>query len=94
MIVKKVHNSHHISVSKQLNLRFGTRILDLNLGTTPRTKGVKGLLLPNPRVISNTVHRGGFSPPRSNVFNVALTTFGQFIDHDVISTPTVRGKTV
>lgn len=57
-----------------------------NLGYYPRTRGKDGSLLPNPRRISNAVFRS-LSSPKSNKFNVAMTHFGQFVDHDVIATP-------
>lgn len=50
-----------------------------------------GKPLPSPRYVSNAVFDGGESPPRSKIFNVALTHFGQFVDHDIISTPTMNG---
>jgi len=59
-----------------------------------------GGYLPNPRDISNILMRKGTSLPRgirtdlprSKLFNVALTTFGQFISHDVSSVPAIRGN--
>ncbi|XP_052064578.1 peroxidase-like protein [Mytilus californianus] len=57
-----------------------------NLGFYPRTRGKDGTPLPGPREISNAVFRSP-SSPRSNKFNVAMTHFGQFIDHDVVATP-------
>ncbi|XP_063399289.1 peroxidase-like protein isoform X2 [Mytilus trossulus] len=58
-----------------------------NLGHIPRILSVTGDPLPSPRLISNNVHGSGVNHPRSQKYTVALTHFGQFIDHDVISTP-------
>lgn len=44
--------------------------------------------LPSARVVSNTVLSG--STPTSATHSTFLTHFGQFIDHDVISTPSMR----
>lgn len=46
--------------------------------------------LPSARVVSNTVLSG--STPTSATHSTFLTHFGQFIDHDVISTPSMRGN--
>ena len=51
-----------------------------------------GGYLPNPRDISNMLMRKGMSLPRSKLFNVALTTFGQLVSHDVSSVPAIRGN--
>ncbi|XP_076095786.1 peroxidase-like protein [Mytilus galloprovincialis] len=61
-----------------------------NIGFVPRIRSVIGSLLPSPRDISNAVLNGGESPPRSRILSVSLTHFGQFIDHDVISTPILK----
>ncbi|CAG2224718.1 PXDN [Mytilus edulis] len=53
-------------------------------------KSVTGLPLPSPRMISNALFNTGTSPPRSTSFTIALTHFGQFIDHDFISTPILK----
>jgi hypothetical protein len=58
-----------------------------------RRTSKRGGHLPNPRDISNIVHNGGQTPKRNCLYNVALTHFGQFIDHDVISTPIKESKT-
>ncbi|XP_052106928.1 peroxidase-like protein isoform X2 [Mytilus californianus] len=60
-----------------------------NTGSVPRIRSVIGPLLPSPRDVSNAVLNGGVSPPRSTIFSVSLTHFGQFVDHDIISTPTL-----
>lgn len=46
--------------------------------------------LPSARVVSNAVLSG--STPTSATHSTFLTHFGQFIDHDVISTPSMRGN--
>ncbi|CAG2214824.1 PXDN [Mytilus edulis] len=61
-----------------------------NLGLLPRIQSITGLQLPSPRMISNALFNTGTSPPRSTSFTIALTHFGQFIDHDFISTPILK----
>lgn len=63
-----------------------------NSGSEPRKNSVRYGSLPNPRDISNTVHKDGTTFARSCLSNVAFTHFGQFIDHDVVSTPTKKSK--
>lgn len=63
-----------------------------NLGLYPRTLGKNGNQLPNPRDISNKIFKSIPSSPKSGKFNVALTHFGQFVDHDVVATPIEIGK--
>lgn len=46
--------------------------------------------LPNVRTISNRLHRGGNSL-RDERFTLLLMQWGQFVDHDITSTPMVRG---
>ncbi|CAC5366251.1 PXDN [Mytilus coruscus] len=64
-----------------------------NLGLLPRIKSVTILPLQSPREISNALFNTGKSPPRSSKFTIASTHFGQFVDHDFISTPILKGKT-
>ncbi|XP_062573135.1 peroxidase-like protein [Saccostrea cucullata] len=56
---------------------------------TPRTRSVTGGILPSARTVSNNVFQylGGGMTPVSAVFSTYLTHHGQFIDHDVIATP-------
>ncbi|XP_063426083.1 peroxidase-like protein [Mytilus trossulus] len=61
-----------------------------NIGSVPRIRSVTGSLLPSPRDISNAVLNGGESPPRSRIFSESFTHFGQFINHDFISTPILK----
>ncbi|CAC5395141.1 PXDN [Mytilus coruscus] len=63
-----------------------------NSGSKPRKNSVRYGSLPNPRDISNTVHKEGTTFARSCLSNVAFTHFGQFVDHDVISTPIKKSK--
>ncbi|XP_071122924.1 peroxidase-like protein [Mytilus edulis] len=58
-----------------------------NFGSVPRIKGKNGEVLKSPRVISNAVLKSEQSAPQSNRFTVALTHFGQFVDHDIVATP-------
>eukprot|EP00105_Crassostrea_gigas_P025286 XP_011445822.1 PREDICTED: peroxidase-like protein [Crassostrea gigas] len=53
----------------------------------PRTKDSNGDPLPSARMVSNLILSG--SNPVSSTFTTFLTHFGQFIDHDVISTPSM-----
>ncbi|XP_063400947.1 peroxidase-like protein [Mytilus trossulus] len=62
-----------------------------NTGSIPRIRSVIAGPLPSPRYISNAIHNGGVSPPRSQIYSVSLTHFGQFVDHDFISTPILKG---
>jgi hypothetical protein len=80
----------HTKLNIFLWLAFG--FLGQNLGLVPRIHSVSGAPLPSPRIISNNVHDEGMNHLRSKLFTVALTHFGQFIDHDVISTPILIGK--
>ncbi|XP_076115704.1 peroxidase-like protein [Mytilus galloprovincialis] len=63
---------------------------EFNLGSIPRRKSITGVPLPSPRDISNALFNTGTSPPRSKRFSIDLTHFGQFIDHDFVSTPILR----
>ena len=65
---------------------------EFNLGYVPRVHSKLGGPLPNPRFISNILYTKGYSLPKSPLYNVALTTFGQFLTHDVSSVPLSRGK--
>lgn len=56
----------------------------------PRTKDSNGDPLPSARMVSNLILSG--SNPVSSTFTTFLTHFGQFIDHDVISTPSMTGR--
>ena len=56
----------------------------------PRTLTYDGQwTLPSARVVSNAVFAG--NTPFSSSHSTFLTHFGQFIDHDVISTPSMKG---
>lgn len=57
----------------------------------PRMKSVLGGYLPGARLISNTMHKSDCCPTFSDHLAVAVMQFGQFIEHDVISTPMVTG---
>lgn len=55
---------------------------------TPRIRtSNKQDLLPSARLVSNALFDG--YTPTSAIHTTFLTHFGQFIDHDVISTPTM-----
>ena len=54
---------------------------------TPRSRGIGGRELPSPRLVSSRVGEGN-TPNSMDVFRtLGLTLFGQFIDHDLTSTP-------
>lgn len=57
----------------------------------PRQIGRAGYPLPSPRMISNIIHKSGHCSLPSRRFTVLAMQFGQFIEHDVISTPIQRG---
>lgn len=60
---------------------------DDNLGH-PRTKGFRKRALPNPRKVSNVVHKNPtFRENRSNRLTLHVMGFGQFLDHDIAITP-------
>ncbi|XP_048780891.1 peroxidase-like protein [Ostrea edulis] len=53
----------------------------------PRTKSKDGHLLPSSRRVSNVVHNNNNQVEVSARFTPYLTHFGQFLDHDISSTP-------
>lgn len=53
---------------------------------------VLGGYLPSPRIVSNVMHKSDCCPQFSDRLAVAVMQFGQFIEHDVISTPMITGK--
>lgn len=76
------------SVFRVINIRWNDyfKVID-----TPRTiSSDRRHYLPSARSVSNTVLAG--STTISIKFSAFLPTLGQFIDHDVISTPAMTGK--
>ena len=59
---------------------------------SPRQYGVSGRLLPNPRLVSNLVHRGIGPEVLQLDVTLFLMQWGQFTDHDVVLTPAFTGK--
>ncbi|XP_076104054.1 peroxidase-like protein isoform X1 [Mytilus galloprovincialis] len=57
----------------------------------PRMHSVLGGYLPSPRIVSNVMHKSDCCPQFSDRLAVAVMQFGQFIEHDVISTPMITG---
>ncbi|KAL4216726.1 heme binding [Mactra antiquata] len=59
---------------------------------TPRMYGVDGAPLPSPRTVSNIIHQPvrGDKQIDSNT-TVMVMAFGQFLSHDIVSTPTSDG---
>ncbi|KAL4219008.1 hypothetical protein ACF0H5_021592 [Mactra antiquata] len=58
----------------------------------PRMYSVDGTMLPSPRTISNIVHRP--TVPRKQDINstVMVMAFGQFLSHDIVSTPSAISR--
>ena len=46
--------------------------------------------LPNPRIISGIVHRD--ETKNTHQFTMMVMQWGQFLDHDITSTPTTRSE--
>ncbi|KAK3609210.1 hypothetical protein CHS0354_035150, partial [Potamilus streckersoni] len=61
---------------------------------TMRATGINGKPLPNPRKVSNVVH-SNTKGVTSNSTTITLITFqfGQFVDHDIITTPLIDDET-
>ena len=60
----------------------------------PRQIGVNGQLLPSPRHISSTVHRGDGAEVLASDLTLMMMVFGQFTDHDFALTPISAGKSI
>ncbi|XP_069139876.1 chorion peroxidase-like isoform X2 [Argopecten irradians] len=58
---------------------------------SPRTRAENGSLLPSPRLISNTLHSSSTSW-KSPSFTIMYMSFGQFLDHDITSTPSMKDE--
>lgn len=57
----------------------------------PRVKSIDGHPLPSARRVSNVVHDSNNQVQVSAHFTPYLTHFGQFLDHDITSTPVMTG---
>ena len=57
--------------------------------STPRSKSVRGSLLPNPRTVSTNIHTSETLPDPK--YTLMLMQWGQLMDHDLTQTPMVRG---
>lgn len=65
---------------------------DISTGfNAPKMLGVDGNKLPSPRTISNIIHRTSVSY-YDNYRTMIVFHYGQLVEHDVILTPTFRGK--
>lgn len=53
--------------------------------------GEDGKLLPNPRVVSNSMKLMEQRRPTTDT-NILWVFFGQFIDHDLVSTVEIKGN--
>ncbi|KAL3854992.1 hypothetical protein ACJMK2_014224 [Sinanodonta woodiana] len=62
--------------------------------SSPRTRTTSGTgTLPNPRTISNVIHANkGTSTTLDNKISLHVFQWGQFLDHDIISTPVFTGN--
>lgn len=81
-----------LKLKKYLMFLFFPKCLSIVIGL-PRTRSVDpSQRLPSARVVSNNVfwRRFGMTPV-SAVFSTFLTHHGQFIDHDIIATPSETG---
>ncbi|XP_071091009.1 myeloperoxidase-like [Haliotis cracherodii] len=58
----------------------------------PRANGRDGNALPNPRLVSRTLHASDEDLPDSASHTHLVMQWGQFIDHDTTSTPIQRGN--
>ncbi|XP_060065975.1 peroxidase-like protein [Ylistrum balloti] len=58
----------------------------------PRQKSVLLHNLPSPRVVSNCVFNAGPNPALSADITSMHMSFGQFLDHDLIFTPVIKGE--
>ncbi|XP_060597409.1 uncharacterized protein LOC132751271 [Ruditapes philippinarum] len=56
----------------------------------PRRFGVLGEELPSARVISNELHKADGQSPRNDKLTMMVMQWGQFIDHEFVSTPVMK----
>ncbi|XP_060597408.1 thyroid peroxidase-like [Ruditapes philippinarum] len=56
----------------------------------PRRFGVSGEELPSARAISNELHKTDGQSPRNDKLTMMVMQWGQFIDHDIVSTPLMK----
>ncbi|XP_045177442.2 peroxidasin homolog pxn-2-like [Mercenaria mercenaria] len=56
----------------------------------PRTLGLNDGLLPNPRIVSNEIHRTVGNVALSDKLTLYAMAFGQFLDHDITLTPEIH----
>ncbi|KAL4222662.1 hypothetical protein ACF0H5_018703 [Mactra antiquata] len=59
---------------------------------TPRVRDRLGLPLKSARVISNEVHSVDGKSPRNQRLTMMVMQWGQFIDHEFVSTPGLKGE--
>ncbi|XP_046580898.1 peroxidasin-like [Haliotis rubra] len=57
----------------------------------PRARGRDGSPLPNPRLVSHTLHASDENVPDSPSMSHIVMQWGQFVDHDITSTPIHTG---
>ena len=58
---------------------------------SPRVLASDGSMLPSPRTISNIVHRAAPQTKFESGLTIMVMQWGQFTDHDIVITPTVKG---
>lgn len=67
-------------------------IVDVPGVSTPRELSLFGFPLTSTRKISTTVHEHGPKKEPKNKYNHMLMQWGQFVDHDITSTPFEKGR--
>ena len=78
-----------LSLSLQISsLYFFYFEIDLSDGIEEFRRSVSNGPLPNPRVVSRLIHRDNAKD--THQFTMMVMQWGQFIDHDVTSTPVTR----
>ncbi|XP_045167373.2 eosinophil peroxidase-like [Mercenaria mercenaria] len=58
----------------------------------PRDRDRLGLPLPSARVVSNELHKVEGKSPRNDKLTMMVMQWGQFIDHEFVATPILKGE--
>lgn len=61
---------------------------------SPRVRDRLGNPLPSARVISNKVHKVKGTSPRNENRTMMVMQWGQFIDHEFVATPVLKGISI
>ncbi|KAH3719114.1 hypothetical protein DPMN_061945 [Dreissena polymorpha] len=73
-------------------MRIYKHLISVHIGVDePRRKDRLGNPLPSARLISNVVHSVDGLSPRDKDFTSMVMQWGQFIDHEFVSTPVLKG---